>query len=86
MKILMGNVEGVIEQEIAAGANRQAVALSYAFGIQNQALGHPPDWGRITRAILSRYKPSGLDWIKKRAWTFVEMDRVVEGQGAGEKP
>lgn len=36
------------------------------------------DWGKINRAILSRWKHSGLDKIKRVAWSgkFVENEDV----------
>lgn len=31
-----------------------------------------PSWPEINAEILARYKPSGLAWIKRRAWEIVK--------------
>ena len=52
--------------EIAQGATRNAVAQTYRLAMQSST---PTDWPRVNRAILSRWSVSGLNWIKKRAWS-----------------
>lgn len=47
---------------------RRDVAKTYAILIQK---GHK-DFAEINRAILKRWSPSGLEWIKKEAWKVVE--------------
>lgn len=62
----MCDVEGMIEREVADPVMTQRdVTVSYAFAIRQGA-----DFGRINRAILSRWKPSGLDRIKRKAWAM----------------
>lgn len=57
--------ERCVEEEIAAGATRKAVALTYAFALRSP---DPVDFARINKAILSKWALSGLTWIKKLAW------------------
>lgn len=58
----------VICNEVAQGLTQNDVALSYAMAIKSAAQGaDKPDWPIINRAILSRWKMSGLERIKKRA-------------------
>jgi hypothetical protein len=41
------------------------------------------DWPTVNRAILSRYKPSGLARIKQMAWRMAERrERHVDGKRA----
>jgi hypothetical protein len=67
-RIEMVNVEGTIEMEIAAGAARKSVAMTYAFGLRQK---DKIDWARVNKAILVRWSPRGLHWIKERAWAYL---------------
>lgn len=62
----LADVEGVIEREIAAGAKQKDVAKTYALGMRSD---WPTDWARVNRAILAKWKMSGLERIKKLAWS-----------------
>jgi len=58
----------VILNEIALGLTQKQIALTYAMAIKSAAQkADTPDWGKINRAILSKWKMSGLERIKKRA-------------------
>ena len=58
----------VICDEIEAGCTQKSIALSYAFALKSKMQGaDDPDWGVINRAILAKWKMSGLERIKKRA-------------------
>jgi hypothetical protein len=49
--------------------HREQVATVYAELIrQNAADGTDFPWPEINAAILKRWSPSGLVWIKERAW------------------
>ena len=58
--------------EVAAGLKQNDIALSYALAIRSAARGaDKPDWHAINAAILSRWAPSGLERIKKRAHDLI---------------
>lgn len=63
----------VILQDLAAkGCRQKHVALTYAMAIKSQAQGADiPDWKVINTAILARWKMSGLERIKKRAFDIL---------------
>lgn len=63
----------VIMQEVACKESTQKdIALTYAMAIKSQADGaDTPDWPAINRAVLSRWKMSGLERIKKRAFDLL---------------
>lgn len=58
-------VESVVEREVAdKQMHRADLALTYALAMMSD---WPTDWGRVNRAILTRWSESGLVWIKERA-------------------
>lgn len=63
----------VILQDLRAKeCTQKDVALTYAMAIKSQAQGADiPDWLAINTAILSRWKMSGLERIKKRAFDIL---------------
>lgn len=62
----------VIENDIKQGCTKNGLALTYAMAIKSEAQGaDKPDWRAINTAILSKYKMSGLEWIKKRAFDIL---------------
>jgi len=63
----------VIIQDVAAKqATKKDIALTYAMAIKSQAQGADlPDWSKINGAILARWKMSGLERIKKRAFDIL---------------
>ena len=57
-----------ILDEVAEGQRQADIATTYALAMRSEAAGcDSPDWPAINRAILGRWKPSGLERIKKRA-------------------
>ena len=66
MKMEMANVEGVIRSEIEAGLTRKQIAQSYRLGLMSS---FKTDWAAVNKLILQRWSPSGLEWIKKQAWS-----------------
>ena len=64
----------VILQDLSAPkVTQKNVALTYAMAIKSGFDGaDKPDWETINRAILAKWKPSGLERIKKRAWDLLE--------------
>ena len=65
-KIEIACVEEVIENEIHKGCTQKQVAQTYALGIRSS---WPTDWQRVNKAILNRWAASGLERIKKMAWS-----------------
>lgn len=62
----------VICDEVQRGVNQNGIALSYAMAIKSEAQGaDKPDWPKINAAILSKWKMSGLERIKKRAFDIL---------------
>lgn len=58
--------------EIAAGFTQRQIALTYAMAIKSQAQrADKPDWPKINQAIISKWKMSGLERIKKLAFDFL---------------
>lgn len=63
--------ERVIEQDIGGGATQKQVALTYAMAMQSHAArAWECDWPRINKAILAKWKMSGLEHIKKLAFDY----------------
>ena len=74
MYAVLMNAEKVILEEIAnPKMTRDSVALTYAFCLRRANIGRKPvDFGNINRAIMTRWTPSALDYIKRRAWKLYE--------------
>ena len=63
--IYPSNVEKMILDEIENKAfKRKAIALTYAIAL---TVPYEVDWGKINRAIINRWSPSGLKYIKELA-------------------
>ena len=57
-------------------ANRDEIAAWYAAVIRYQP---DADWPALNRAVLRRYKPSGLEYIKRKAWAYnAELARAAQ--------
>ncbi len=70
VKIELMDCENHILEEIAdKDFKRNDVAVTYAFCITSS---EKPNFGRINRAIRQRWSRGGLDYIKRRAWKWVE--------------
>jgi hypothetical protein len=64
---LVGSTQ-VILNEIALGITQDGLALTYALAIASEQRGvDQPDWRAINAAIVTKWRPSGLGRIKKRA-------------------
>jgi len=63
----LANCEQILLDEIADKAMRQKdVAQSYALAILSS---EKPDWIVVNRAIIGRWSHSGLQRIKRMAWS-----------------
>lgn len=51
---------------------RKDIALMYAYFFKVTKVGKTPNFCRVNEAILKRYKPSGLAFIRKLAWDYLE--------------
>lgn len=49
------------------GSTRDTIAAAYAVALQSQ---RGIDWAAINAEIMTRYSPSGLNYIKRRAWAI----------------
>jgi len=56
----------LIIQECESGATQKIVAMTYALGLRSQ---EGFDYRAANETILKRWKPSGLERIKKMAWS-----------------
>lgn len=64
---LIGCTETICD-EVALGLTQKSIAITYAMALRSQEAGmDSPDWKAINTAILSRWKMSGLERIKKMA-------------------
>ncbi len=61
----IGDVEQLIEREIAAKLTQRQIAQTYALAMKSS---YPTDWARVNAAIVARW-PKGLERIKKMAWS-----------------
>jgi hypothetical protein len=52
--------------EIANGAKRKSVAMTYALALRSR---EQTDWARVNQAIVDRWSLSALEWIKQQAWS-----------------
>jgi hypothetical protein len=70
----MIGVEEALLRDIPDPAfKRNAIALTYAFGLRNEFSGSEViDWKRVNAAILERWSMAGLTYIKERAWKLYE--------------
>lgn len=67
--IEMVDPQGVMLEEIAdKRMTRDDVAQSYAFGLCQAGV----EWAVVNKAILERWSPAGLAYIKGKAWKLVE--------------
>ena len=51
---------------------RDDIAFHYSALIANTYPGDGVNWTLINRAILTRWSESGLQYIKRRAWKYLE--------------
>ena len=54
---------------------RKSIALTYAFAIRQE---RTQSFKAANEAIIAVYGVKGLDWIKNRAWAYVE-GRITPG-------
>ena len=62
----IADVEGTIEREIARKCTQRQIAQTYALAIKSS---WPTDWAKVNQMIVNRWSASGLDRIKKMAWS-----------------
>ena len=78
-KIEMVDPWGQVVRECAAkGVSRRSVAMTYAFGLRQEPFDGStasPAIRDANKAIVARWSPAALAWIKQRAWDYVEGRR-----------
>lgn len=68
-RIELADCERTLLEEIARPEmTRRDVAKTYALALRSSERNRV-DWKKVNRAIIDRWSPSGLDWIKQQAWS-----------------
>jgi len=62
------------EEAVKVAKNRDDMAVYYSVCIFIYK-GDDPIWQRINSAILQRWTPSGLEYIKKTAWKIIKANQ-----------
>ena len=71
MKVEMTNCEATLLRDIAEPeATREYVAATYELALRSSEF-RKIHWGKVHRAIVQRWSPSALKWIKREAWKNV---------------
>ena len=75
MYITMGDPENQILREIEEGHTEDSIALTYAFCIRDHQ--GSVDWGKINKAIMSKWSRIALLRIKQMAWKLIEEQKTL---------
>jgi len=59
-------VEATIENEIEQGCTQKQIAMTYGLALRSS---WPTAWAKVNKMILKRWSMSGLERIKKMAWS-----------------
>lgn len=70
---LMG-ADLVMINEINQGCTQKQIAQTYALALRSQ---EPTDWKAANEAIIKRWSVSGLERIKKMAWSGKCFDELA---------
>jgi len=70
-KVYLAACQYVLLQEIATPElKRRDIAKSYRLALESQFdCDEVVDWDAVNTAIITRWSISGLEWIKKQAWS-----------------
>lgn len=88
---LVGCTDAICDQVKIKQATQSDIALTYAMAIKSAAQkADNPDWSAINGAILARWKMSGLERIKKRAFDILAgkadpMKSLTRQESLGDK-
>jgi hypothetical protein len=71
MKIYMADCENQLLREVAEPLfKRRDIAETYRLAMMAERDNDEViDWAKVDRAILARWSPAGLRWIKEQAWS-----------------
>jgi hypothetical protein len=70
MRIELIDCERVLLKEIKdPSMTRRDVAKTYALTIRSSVASDRVDWTKVNSAIIARWSPSALVWIKEQAWS-----------------
>jgi hypothetical protein len=86
IKIEMADCENQLLREIADKQfKRRDVAQTYWYAMNSS---EKTDWAKVNAAIIERWSKSGLEWIKKQAWTkkCFEPRKVAAWLNGSHKP
>lgn len=64
----------IVRERAAKGITRKSVAMTYAFGLR-QDINDTAGIKAANEAIVARWSPAALNWIKERAWAYAEGRR-----------
>lgn len=69
MRIEMADCENQMMREITTpGFTRRDVAKSYALTLKSSECSSV-NWAKVNQAIIERWSPYALEWIKQQAWS-----------------
>lgn len=70
------NPEAIILEAVDDyGSTRDSVALVYAMALRTN---YATDWRKVNTAIIERWSPSALEYIKRKAWKRNESNQERE--------
>ena len=70
--------ESTLLHEIAEpDVTRKSVAMTYRLAMESSECDRI-DWAKVNAAIIARWSPSALQWIKKQAWSGKCFERKDE--------
>lgn len=72
--VSLSRTDALLAEITRKGSTRDSIASVYREGIRATLRRTPEDfvdWPTVNAALLKRFKPSGLDYIKAQAWKGV---------------
>jgi hypothetical protein len=82
MTLALTNVESTLLREIAdKSLHRKDIAQTYHLALKS---GERINWVTVNHKIIERWSKSGLEWIKKQAWSgkcFDVKPALAESEG-----
>ena len=82
----MSRTDALLAEIARPGSTRESIAALYADGLSAQFDSNTwdfVDWPSVNGALLQRYRPSGLDYIKARGWKLWEHGRETRRRSQG---
>lgn len=80
MRIELMACESVLLSEIGCKECKRAdVAMTYAMSLCSSEARGGIDWAKVNAAIVARWSPAALTWIKERAWKILAEKSAAAG-------